>query len=270
MKLLPTPIQSGLVFSVIFSTFVACTGSKDKGSDTSLKTVAEKGSAWDQKEITICWEIESPETALYRKEVRDLVDSSLKGTVFKFQGWEACSLAKAPDIRIFIYDDESVKNSPEYKSFIQEFYTDYLGKGATIPAEPLPGIGHPRVRAMGKHIKGMRAGLILNRTFLDAQPGTEKIMSVLTPEGQRNLSLSVSLHEFGHALGLGHEDAHPERTCDTFAEDLGDEGMKVSPYNPFSFMSRCYYRNYNYDLGLLLPNKFDIEGLNIYHSHLSH
>ncbi len=71
----------------------------------------------------------------------------------------------------------------------------------------------------------------------------------------------------GHAIGLRHEDAHPERTCDDFAEPISD-ARAVGGYNPESIMSRCFYRNFDYEKGKLSFNQEDIETINTLYSDL--
>jgi hypothetical protein len=65
------------------------------------------------------------------------------------------------------------------------------------------------------------------------------------------------LHEFGHALGLRHEMAHPENGCTQFDEELDPEGYDGEPlwsYDSSSIMSYC---NWNVVVGV-----GDIQALN--------
>lgn len=53
---------------------------------------------------------------------------------------------------------------------------------------------------------------------------------------------NIGLHEFGHALGLGHEDKRPE-TCRTNfrAPVLADKVAVLTEYDAHSIMNLCYY-----------------------------
>lgn len=236
-----------------------------------VKTVAQVNTAWQQKEISVCWEIGTTETSSYRSKIRQTIQEKFAGFIINFKGFEVCDNAGA-DIRIFIYDDAGAKSSDRYKAIIAILESEAPSvRRLEGSQQPSPGLGHPRVRALGRGIKGLEAGLILNRTFENAQPGFNELYQAFSPAGRENIALSVAMHEFGHALGLRHEDAHSQRTCDDYAEDKGtgpDAAADITAYNPFSFMSRCYYRTFNYNLGTLMPNQRDIEGLNVLHSQL--
>ncbi|MBP9707359.1 MAG: hypothetical protein KBD78_06910 [Oligoflexales bacterium] len=128
-------------------------------------------------------------------------------------------------------------------------------------------MGHPRLRQLPSLDDVFVAKVVLNRTFMGAEPEFLPIVAQFTSVGINNLAISSSIHELGHVLGLRHEDAHPSTLCKNYKEDL-DGSTAISGYNPFSFMSRCYYRSYNYNLGLLLPNELDITGLNLLYADL--
>ncbi|NBW81481.1 hypothetical protein EBR21_06975 [bacterium] len=185
-------------------------------------------------------------------EVETQVGLAFEKTVVKLVGWQECSPENPSDVKIFVYDDEGSAQNDDYQTYVKSLIAENNSQKQ--------GAGHPRLRDLNRPMH-----LVLNQTFKDDDPGFEKLFSQLTPQGQRNIALSATIHEFGHAIGLRHEDAHPERTCDDFAEQPGDMpgGLQVvSGYNPFSFMSRCYYRTFNYNLSVVDPNAKDIEGIN--------
>ena len=126
--------------------------------------------------------------------------------------------------------------------------------------------GHPRVdpdlanpRAW---IFGRRAGIILSMTGGQAHPTFTNIYNGLSANGKKNLMISSSVHEFGHAIGMRHEDAHSNNKCEKFDEDPLPGDVQIGPWNPTSFMERCFYRNFNYEKGIVWPNELDIAGIN--------
>ena len=257
-----------LTLALIGCSFSCGKESTERNPEGKVTTVAQLDAAWQQKEISVCWEIASNETMSYRSKIRQTIQEKFAGFVISFSGFEACGTAGG-DIRIFIYDDAESKSSARYKAIITTLEREVPSvRRAGGQQQPSAGLGHPRVRELGRNIKGLEAGLILNRSFENAQPGFEELYRGFSPTGRENIALSVAMHEFGHALGLRHEDAHSERTCDDYAEDKGtgpDAATDVTAYNPFSFMSRCYYRTFNYNVETLMPNQRDIDGLNVLH-----
>lgn len=60
---------------------------------------------------------------------------------------------------------------------------------------------------------------------------------------------ALAAHEFGHLIGLRHEDIHPDAAKDPqcngkAAEEPLSEQTKIEKYDPNSIMNRCYLNKY--------------------------
>lgn len=241
-----------LLFGFLGMLFVACgIPAEPASSKASFKTISF--SRWNKKSLDVCWEFTSNATQTFRSEIENQVYRAYERTVIKFVGWQKCTPEKPSDVRLFLYDDAGSNWNRDFRAYINTLVEENDSKK--------PGAGHPRLRDANRPMR-----LVLNRTFKDADPEFQVLFAELNSMGKRNIALTAAIHEFGHAIGLRHEDAHPERTCDDFAEQPGDapgEFRVVSAYNPFSFMSRCYYRTFNFNLSIIYPNAKDVEGINI-------
>lgn len=246
----------GLTQIGTLSLLLAASSCQNENSDSKVKGVAvAKSELWQQNVIDVCWESDADNITDFKEEVRNHIVSNFNKTALKLRGWTSCSeydeTGEKADIRIFTFDN------PE---FPQGFRLSRL-KAIT------KNFGHPRVRALGRPVKGISAGLILTYQFKKVFPGLVKQQENLSEQGKSNLKLSIALHEMGHAIGLRHEDAHPERTCDDFAESISS-ARAVGRYNAQSIMSRCFYRNFDYENGKLSFNKGDVETINSLYSNL--
>ena len=117
-------------------------------------------------------------------------------------------------------------------------------------------------------IVGIPAGLVLNMSFVEVAPAARAIWDSMNTNGKSTLAISSALHELGHAIGMRHEETAPDSTCVEFDENILD-GVAVTKFNAFSFMSRCFYRHWNYALGPVPMNSLDIEGVNAMYSKFS-
>jgi len=227
----------------------ACRPTK-KTNDSETETVFFANSIWPSPNLRVCWEFKNKETDWFTSEFRAVVEKAFVGTKLKFTGWGVCPRDfRNTDLRLFIYDDPLGSSQQGFRS-IQRL----LGTS--------PDRGHPRVPAPGPRMRNRYANVILNLSGLDSDPFLGRMYSSLNNKGKRNLALSSSLHEIGHAIGLRHENVHPDNTCVAFDENLEWGDQVVTPFNPNSFMQRCFYRNFDYENGIVWPNKEDVDGIN--------
>jgi predicted Zn-dependent protease with MMP-like domain len=96
----------------------------------------------------------------------------------------------------------------------------------------------PRVEDLGRLLDGLPNGMVLNFTF--ASWGTD---CALTEELREFCIRALAVHEFGHALGLTHEDLRNDSNVkreECFAEAQGpNPSFHITDYDPKSVMNYC-------------------------------
>lgn len=242
-----------------------CRPSMRDGGDSEAQSIFFSTSKLTSSKVSVCWEVSSDDSQHFRSEFQSTVSNAFEKTKLRFTGWGACpDDGYGADFRIFIYDDFGSSSNPKYRE------TKSLVVSTNKMASGYP--GHPRVNVDTLNDKnwilGKRAGIILNMTGEDAIPFFKDMLNQLSEVGKKNLMLSSSLHEFGHAIGMMHEDAHSENKCVKFDEDTPSGAKQIGPWNPSSFMERCFYRNFDYEKGIVWPNQLDIDGINKMYSEL--
>lgn len=174
-----------------------------------------RGSVWQFNPgapsiIFVCWENPTPTNEDSRGWVRDQILATWgRVTPIEFKGWAKCA-ERNSGIRIIIAD------------------------------------GGPHVKAFGRHINGLKDGMLLNDTFHAWNPSC----------GARREACvrSIAVHEFGHAIGFAHEQNRPDTPGECWRQHGQDQGkeLPITPYDVDSVMNYCNVKyNNNGNLSLL-------------------
>lgn len=96
----------------------------------------------------------------------------------------------------------------------------------------------PHTEGLGKQLRSKRNGVVLNFSF---QNWGRDCLNDTT-----YCIYGIAVHEFGHVLGLEHEQNHPKapESCKTLATQ-SQPGVVVTAYDSSSVMNYCNHRSYD-------------------------
>jgi hypothetical protein len=208
---------------------------ESSGGDTQTIGV-KKEYRWEKTDLTVCWLNDNPYYNEFKRTRKEIVTKNVHKTVFRLSGWGVCDRSERAvraDVRIFIYDDPKAETDPWLRSAFE--HAEANGDGT-------PGREGGYLATLG--INKIYT-LLLNAEYKKGIPEKSiKRFASLNQKGKYNRLTRTVLHEFGHILGLEHENIHEEASCHSEkGETLNTESSEiVAPYNKDSVMSYCNHR----------------------------
>jgi hypothetical protein len=90
----------------------------------------------------------------------------------------------------------------------------------------------PHTKGLGRYLDGKPNGMVLNFTYNNWSPQCRTMHDFCVR--------AIAVHEFGHAIGLAHEQNRPDAPGECQAIRQGSNGtVLLTPYDPHSVMNYC-------------------------------
>lgn len=187
----------------------ACSAITPEQKPAQSRIFAANYTLWKVRDIEVCWEDSSyrANQEIERETVRDAVESS----------WQ------------YAFDVENVPAQYRFRFVGWTRCSEGNNRGIRIYVNDQ----RPGTKGLGDQIAGVQNGMVLNFTF--------KLWNTYcSNEDVRLLCVGpVAVHEFGHAVGLAHENDRPDTPewCDEPPSSSGD--TVLGEWDVFSVMNYC-------------------------------